>query len=172
MHEYSIVRSLIERVEAEAQSRGATSVHRIRIRIGKLAGVEPTLLATAYEVFRDHTICRAAQLEVQSEEAEWALQTGQRRHGWPTRRENVSSLIRGSRDRSSRMTASVRSGEGSSAKMISKSSCVRSRMGWMARRNSGTFSSSLNTGTMTERSWFCAGPMRSTPRQSAFRPPA
>lgn len=71
MHEYSIVRSLIERVEAEAQSHGATSVHRIRVRIGELAGVDPTLLEAAYAVFRDRTICRAANLEVQSEEAEW-----------------------------------------------------------------------------------------------------
>lgn len=72
MHEYSIVRSLIERVEVEAQERGATSVHRIRVRIGELAGVEPTLLESAYELFRDHTICREARLEVESEAAEWA----------------------------------------------------------------------------------------------------
>ena len=72
MHEYSIVRSLIERVEREARSRGATAVHRIRVRIGELAGVEPALLESAYELFRDHTICREARLEVQSESAEWA----------------------------------------------------------------------------------------------------
>lgn len=72
MHEYSIVRSLIERVEMEARSRGATTVHRIRVRIGELAGVEATLLESAYEVFRDHTICRDAELVVRGEDAEWA----------------------------------------------------------------------------------------------------
>jgi hydrogenase nickel incorporation protein HypA/HybF len=71
MHEYSIVRSLIERVEQEAESRGATAVHRIRVRIGELAGVEPSLLESAYEIFRDRTICRDARLEVQSEDAAW-----------------------------------------------------------------------------------------------------
>jgi hydrogenase nickel incorporation protein HypA/HybF len=71
MHEYSIARSLIERVELEARARGATAVHRVRVRIGELAGVEPALLATAYEQCRARTICRNAQLQIRPEEAEW-----------------------------------------------------------------------------------------------------
>lgn len=71
MHEYSIVRSLIDRVEAEAQSRGATAVHCVRVRIGELAGVEPVLLKSAYELFRDHTICQSADLEIRPEAAAW-----------------------------------------------------------------------------------------------------
>jgi hydrogenase nickel incorporation protein HypA/HybF len=47
MHEYSIVGSLMQRVEAEARQRGATSVGRIRIALGELSGVDPELLASA-----------------------------------------------------------------------------------------------------------------------------
>ena len=72
MHEYSVVQALIERVEAEASARGATSVHKVRISLGELAGVDPELLTTAYELFRERTICADAPLEVQAVAARWA----------------------------------------------------------------------------------------------------
>ncbi|HEY7187209.1 MAG TPA: hydrogenase maturation nickel metallochaperone HypA [Vicinamibacterales bacterium] len=71
MHEYSIVQALVERVESEARARRATSVHRLSVRIGELSGVEVELLTTAYETFRERTICDAADLEVQIVEARW-----------------------------------------------------------------------------------------------------
>ncbi len=72
MHEYSIVASLLERVEAEASSRGAVAVHHIRVQIGELSGVEPDLLASAYEMFRERTVCAAADLEIVPVAACWA----------------------------------------------------------------------------------------------------
>ena len=63
MHEYSIVQALIERVDAEARARRATAVHRLSMRIGELSGVEVELLTTAYETFRERTICAGAELE-------------------------------------------------------------------------------------------------------------
>ena len=58
--------------------------------------------------------------------------------GWPKRREKTTSLMRGSRLISSRMTSSVRSGEGSRQKMISydpprffRTDSMRSRKGAM-----------------------------------------
>ena len=72
MHEYSIVAALVERVEAEAESRGATAVHHIRVRIGELSGVESDRLASAYELFRERTVCAAADLEIVSVPARWA----------------------------------------------------------------------------------------------------
>jgi len=72
MHEYSIVQSLIGRVEAEARARRATAVHKLRVSLGELSGVEPTLLATAWETFRERTICAAADLELRSIPAQWA----------------------------------------------------------------------------------------------------
>jgi len=72
VHEYSIVRALISRVEAEARSHGAVSVQRLQVRIGELAGVEPTLLANAYVLFRQRTICRDAALEIEAVPARWS----------------------------------------------------------------------------------------------------
>ena len=71
MHEYSIVEALIERVGAEARARHATAVHRLRVRIGELSGVEVDLLTTAYTTFRERTICERAELDVQVVPARW-----------------------------------------------------------------------------------------------------
>ncbi len=71
MHEYSIVGELISRVEAEARAHGATSVQRLQVRIGELAGVETELLATAYAIFREKTICCDAELEIEPVPAQW-----------------------------------------------------------------------------------------------------
>ena len=71
MHEYSIVQALLERVDAEARVRRAAAVHRLCVRIGELSGVEPELLATAFETFRERTICERAELDVQVIAARW-----------------------------------------------------------------------------------------------------
>ena len=75
MHEYSIVQSLIERVDHEARSHGATRVHRVRISIGELAGVEVDLLRTAFETVRHRTSCHDAQLDVRQVKARWECRT-------------------------------------------------------------------------------------------------
>jgi hydrogenase nickel incorporation protein HypA/HybF len=72
MHEYSVVQALIGRVEKEAAARGATSVHRLRVSLGELSGVEPELLTTAYNTFRERTICASAELDLRRVEARWA----------------------------------------------------------------------------------------------------
>ena len=72
MHEYSIVQALLERVNAEARARGATAEHRLSVRIGELSGVEGELLTTAYDTFRQRTICEGAELELQIVPARWA----------------------------------------------------------------------------------------------------
>jgi hydrogenase nickel incorporation protein HypA/HybF len=71
VHEYSIVQALMDRVGAEARARGATAVHRLSIRIGELSGVEPGLLTTAYDTFRERTICEHADLAVMIVAARW-----------------------------------------------------------------------------------------------------
>ena len=71
MHEYSIVQALLERVGAEARARRATAVHRLSVRIGELSGVERDLLTTAYETFRERTICERAELCLQVVPARW-----------------------------------------------------------------------------------------------------
>ena len=72
MHEYSVVQALIGLVEVEAHKRNASAVHRLRVGLGELSGVEPSLLATAYETFRERTICAGAELDLRAIPAQWA----------------------------------------------------------------------------------------------------
>jgi hydrogenase nickel incorporation protein HypA/HybF len=74
MHEYSIVQSLVERVNTEVKSRGASGVHRLSIRIGELSGVDPELLTTAYYTFRERTVCDGAELDLTIVVARWACE--------------------------------------------------------------------------------------------------
>jgi hydrogenase nickel incorporation protein HypA/HybF len=71
MHEYSIVQALLDRVDQEVRTHGATRIHRVRVSIGELAGVEVDLLRTAYETVRHRTACHDADLEVRQVEARW-----------------------------------------------------------------------------------------------------
>jgi len=64
MHEYSLVLSLLERVEKEARRNQAKSVKRVAVRLGELSGVEAELFEYAYEMARTGTLCAAAELVV------------------------------------------------------------------------------------------------------------
>lgn len=72
MHEYSIVQALLDKVEAEAAARHATSIHAIRVRIGELSGVENDLLRSAYTLFRERTPCEHAELVIEPVPALWS----------------------------------------------------------------------------------------------------
>ena len=71
MHEYSIVQSLVDSVAAAVGSRSGASVHDVHVAIGELAGVDCTLLATAFEVFRAGTLCETAVLKIDRIPARW-----------------------------------------------------------------------------------------------------
>jgi hydrogenase nickel incorporation protein HypA/HybF len=71
MHEYSLVQALVDRVEEAVRERGAVAVHRVRVSVGELAGVDPDLLRKAYELGRVGTVCALAPLEVTSWPASW-----------------------------------------------------------------------------------------------------
>ena len=64
MHEYSIVQALLDLCEDEAKKAGAVKVNTIRIKVGKLSGVEPDLLQAAYDVFNEESFCKGADLEI------------------------------------------------------------------------------------------------------------
>ena len=66
MHEYSIVASLIDRVQQEAAAYEGARVHRLHVKIGELSGVELDLLKTAFDTFRERTICDGAELTIQT----------------------------------------------------------------------------------------------------------
>lgn len=71
MHEYSIIQSLLDRAEEVAAVRGASSIQKLRVRIGELSGVEVPLLVSAFEVFRKGSLCAGAELEVEPVAARW-----------------------------------------------------------------------------------------------------
>ena len=71
MHEYSIIQALVGQVQSQARARGAVAVHCVRVRLGELSGVDPALLATAYETFKPGTVCARATLELTAAKARW-----------------------------------------------------------------------------------------------------
>ena len=66
MHEYSIVQAMFDQIGEVVRTQCAVSVRRVRVRVGQRAGVEPSLLRTAYEVFRVRTVCAEAPLEIET----------------------------------------------------------------------------------------------------------
>ncbi len=57
MHEYSIVQSLLDSCEEHAKENSATKVTKVVVKIGVMSGVEPELLKTAFDTFKESTIC-------------------------------------------------------------------------------------------------------------------
>ena len=71
MHEYSIVQSLVDSVENALVQREQGRVRGLRVQIGELSGVDCVLLTTAFEVFREGTICEHADMEIENIRARW-----------------------------------------------------------------------------------------------------
>jgi len=65
MHELSIIASLFEILEAKAQEQKAAKVVLVKLKVGKLAGVVPEFLQTAFDIYKDGTIAREAVLEIE-----------------------------------------------------------------------------------------------------------
>ncbi|WP_417334336.1 hydrogenase maturation nickel metallochaperone HypA [Halarcobacter sp.] len=61
MHEYSIVQSLLESCEEHARQNESENVTKVIVKIGVLSGVEPDLLQTAFDTFKEKTVCENAQ---------------------------------------------------------------------------------------------------------------
>ncbi len=78
MHEYSIVQALLERVQEQVDAHGAVAVHSLRVRIGEVAGVEIDLFQSAFELFREQSVCAGAELEVVPVAASWTCPGCQR----------------------------------------------------------------------------------------------
>ena len=71
MHEYSLVLSLIDRVEQEMRSHQASAARCIKISVGELSGVEAELLSYAFEIAREDTLLRTTELQVTPVSARW-----------------------------------------------------------------------------------------------------
>jgi len=71
VHEYSIVASLVDRVEREVAVHRGARVRRLHVAIGELAGVEIELLRTAWDTFSERSACDGAALDVRAVAAAW-----------------------------------------------------------------------------------------------------
>jgi len=65
MHELSIVSSLFEILLERARVEGALRITGVHLKVGKLSGVVPEALETAFEAYKQDTIAEQARLEVE-----------------------------------------------------------------------------------------------------------
>ena len=64
MHEYSIVQSLLESCEEHARANDAKKVTKVVVKIGVLSGVEPDLLQTAFDTFKENSVCDGCEFVI------------------------------------------------------------------------------------------------------------
>ena len=65
MHELSVCQALLTQVADLARDQRANAVHKIVIRVGPLAGVEPGLLVQAFPLVCAGTLAEAAELVIE-----------------------------------------------------------------------------------------------------------
>jgi hydrogenase nickel incorporation protein HypA/HybF len=71
MHEVSLIQALFAEVDRNLAAHPHAVVHAVHVRIGELAGVEPTLFRGAYDLCRGAGNLATAELIVTSEPARW-----------------------------------------------------------------------------------------------------
>jgi hydrogenase nickel incorporation protein HypA/HybF len=71
MHELSLIQALFAEVESQLAPHAGARVCALHVRVGELAGVDPELFRSAYEVCRNGGPLAAAELELSFEPAEW-----------------------------------------------------------------------------------------------------
>lgn len=71
MHEYSIVSSLVGRVEDAVKGYRVNAVRWLSVRIGELSGVDAGLLRTAYDMCAPGTLLKGAELRITQVAARW-----------------------------------------------------------------------------------------------------
>jgi len=66
VHELSIVQALLRQIEAVATAHSAAAVRRATVQIGPLSGVDPGLLASAFEAARGSGLTATTELVFES----------------------------------------------------------------------------------------------------------
>ncbi len=64
MHERSLVIALLTQVEEIRRQHGDAQVSEVRVEVGPLAGVEPILLASAFDLLAPESMAAGAQLVI------------------------------------------------------------------------------------------------------------
>ena len=66
MHEVAIAKSIIEIAENEARKHGASSIRKIKLRVGEFRGIVKEALEFAFSALRADTMAAGAELEVET----------------------------------------------------------------------------------------------------------
>lgn len=66
MHELSIIAGLFDILEAQAAEYRAVKITAVKIRVGRLSGVVPDLLLSAFDAYKKGTKAEGAVLEIES----------------------------------------------------------------------------------------------------------
>lgn len=61
MHEYSVVQALLTQCEEHAEANKASKVTKVVVKIGVMSGIEAHLLETAFNTFKETTVCDGAE---------------------------------------------------------------------------------------------------------------
>ncbi len=64
MHELSLVASVFDILEEKARDHGASRVTAVVLRVGRMSGVVPDLLESAFDSFKKGTLAEGARLEI------------------------------------------------------------------------------------------------------------
>jgi hydrogenase nickel incorporation protein HypA/HybF len=65
MHEFSIIASLFEILLEKAGEQQALKITRVKLNVGRLSGVVPEALETAFDAYKKETIADSARLEIE-----------------------------------------------------------------------------------------------------------
>ncbi len=66
MHELSIVQSLFEILEEKTKEYAPCRITFVKVRVGRLSGVVPDLLVSAFDTFKKGTPAEGAALEIET----------------------------------------------------------------------------------------------------------
>lgn len=72
MHELSLSEALFDQIDGSLVAHPVAVVRLVRVRVGELAGLEPELFRTAFEVSRERRGHAHAELELVFEPAVWS----------------------------------------------------------------------------------------------------
>lgn len=64
MHELSLVASVFDILEEKACEHGASRVTAVVLRVGRMSGVVPELIESAFDIYKKGTLAEGARLEI------------------------------------------------------------------------------------------------------------
>lgn len=64
MHELSLVASLFEIIERQTREHRAAKIIGVRVSVGRMSGIVPELLESAFEAYKKGTRAETAKLEI------------------------------------------------------------------------------------------------------------